>query len=84
VYIWLDRDYWALDTQTIVIFDVETASGLQDIQVFVGNDLTREENIDGRENIVIVYEFVPTAALFIRPKTEGEIFRFYKASVFIV
>jgi hypothetical protein len=67
-----------------MIFDVETLTGPQDIQVFVGNDLVREETIDGRENIVIVYDFVSMASVIIRPKTIYENMAFYKASVFVV
>ena len=80
--------YWRDDTQVIVIFDVETGDqsddSSQDIQVFVGEHLVREETIDGRENIVIVYDFVPEVCLIIRPKTLNKRLRFYKAYIFIV
>ena len=83
-YVSLSSGYWASDTQVIMIFDVETIIGPQDIQVFVGSDLVREETIDGRENIVIVYDFVPSASVVIRPKTLYKKLHFYKASVFVV
>ena len=84
VVVYLNSNYWSSDTQVIVILDVETASGPQDIQVFVGTDLVREETIDGRENIVIMYDFVPTVGVVVRPKTRYEKLYFYKASVHIV
>ncbi len=84
IYVGLNSNYWSSDTQAIVILDVETASGPQDIQVFVGSDLVREEAIDGRENIVIVYDFVSGVNIIVRPKTMDKTLRFYKASVYVV
>lgn len=80
----LNDGYWASDTQVIMIFDVESATGTQGIQAFVGWDLVRDETIDGRENIVIAYDFTPNVTVIIRPKTIYEKLRFYKASVYIV
>ena len=82
--VWLDDNYWAGDTQVLVIFDIETDSGLQDIQIFVGNELIREESIDGRENILIVYDFVRDVDITVRPKSAYERLYFYKASIFII
>ena len=82
--VYLNDNYWAGDTQVLVIFDIETDTGPQDIQIFVGNELVREESIDGRENIVIVYDFVRSVTIFVRPKTNYERLYFYKASIFII
>ncbi|MFW9803581.1 MAG: hypothetical protein ACFFFC_13050 [Candidatus Thorarchaeota archaeon] len=76
--------YWESDSQVLIVFDVESASGTQDIQIFVGSDLVREETIDGRENIAILYDFVPVAAVVLRPKDIYEKLRFYKANVFVI
>ncbi len=82
--VYLNDNYWSGDTQVLVIFDIETNSGPQDIQIFVGNELVREESIDGRENIVIVYDFVRNVNINVRPKSAYETLFFYKASVFII
>lgn len=82
--LFLDPDYYGHEKQVLVVLDVETASGPQEIQVFVGSQLVREQTISGRENIAFLYDILQRSTFFVRPKTIYKLMYFYRASIFII
>ncbi|MFW9802560.1 MAG: hypothetical protein ACFFFC_07910 [Candidatus Thorarchaeota archaeon] len=69
--------------QILVILEIETERD-PTVQVFVGYDLVREEDIFEQDNIALLLDMTNPVKIYVRPKNQDGILAFYKASVFVI